>query len=406
MDQKVLIEALGRPWFIDPMAAQHYASIVHQLVTGQATSFEEEPVKEFTYIVNAAGQKIASIADANDNGVAVINLRGAVMKYDYCGAAGTQSIMKALEQANANPSVKGIVMQIDSPGGAVDGTQQLANAVKQSGKPVVAYINGTMASAAMWIGSAAATRISSSNTDTIGSIGTMASWKDYKGYYEQQGVKSHEVYASASTHKNLAFREATEGNYDALIKTSLDPLNNEFINSIKGNLPGVDESVFNGSHYIATEAKKKGLIDKIGSFDMAVKTAMQLGKKAQATMEQNIARFQQTLTASKSEAFEVADGGFLLTEDQLQNIESTIVQTNAIALEASANFTTANEQLVAANATNRQLSERIAELESGNGAPPADASNEQDQINNGATGWDKFATSTDKEMARRKQYMN
>src|SRR4051812_49200179 len=77
---------------------------------------------------------------------------GAVMKYDYCGAAGTQSMMRALEQANDNPSISAIILQIDSPGGAVDGTQQFADAIKNSKKPVVAYINGTMCSAAMWLG--------------------------------------------------------------------------------------------------------------------------------------------------------------------------------------------------------------------------------------------------------------
>src|SRR6059058_4208514 len=58
---------------------------------------------------------------------------------------------------------------------------------KNSAKPVVAYISGMMASAAMWIGSAAAVRVASSSTDIIGSIGTMAAWNDYSGYLQQLG---------------------------------------------------------------------------------------------------------------------------------------------------------------------------------------------------------------------------
>ncbi len=45
------------------------------------------------------------------------------------------------------------------------------------------------------------------------------------------------------------------------------------------NLPAVDKSVLNGAHYIAIEAKKKGLIDRIGTFESAIESAIQLGKQ-------------------------------------------------------------------------------------------------------------------------------
>ncbi|RYZ63026.1 MAG: S49 family peptidase, partial [Chitinophagaceae bacterium] len=328
MDKKVLIEAMGRPWFLEPQSAAAYAAIIHRLIAGENVSnfFENEEIKEFAFVVNASGKRIGGIEDAADNGVAVINLKGAVMKYDYCGAPGTQSLMKALDAANSNPSVSGIVLQIDSPGGSVDGTQQFANAVKNSKKPVVAYINGMMASAAMWIGSAASQRIASSNTDIIGSIGTMASWADYKGAYESKGVKFHEVYATDSTQKNIGHREASQGNYEPLIKHTLDPMNNQFTAAIQANIPGVDPTVLNGAHYIATEAKKKGLVDKIGTFEQAVKTAAQLGKQQQTTKQHTMVSFENTIKASNSEGFDVVEGGFLATEDQLNAIEATLTE--------------------------------------------------------------------------------
>jgi protease IV len=275
-----LIRALNSPWFIQPEAAEFHSLILHKLLT-QETSLttlnEDKPVKEFAFAVDAAGKRIGTVKDAANAGVAVINMQGAIMKYDYCGAAGTLTMQQALQQANENPSIKAIVLQIDSPGGSVDGTQQFANAVKNSSKPVVAYINGMMCSAAMWIGSAASKLIASSNTDTIGSIGTMASWTDFNEYYKKIGLTKHEVYATDSTQKNIQFREANnKANYEPMIKTWLDPLNKEFTSAIMQNLPNADKTVLNGSHYIATEAKKKGLIDSIGSFQVAVKTALSL----------------------------------------------------------------------------------------------------------------------------------
>lgn len=423
MDQKVLLEALGRPWYMEPDAAAYYAAIVHRLVMGEPItefSAEEKKVKEFAFVVNAASQKIGTVQDAVDNGVAVINLRGAIMKYDYCGSPGTQSIIKTIQDANNNPAINSIVLQIDSPGGSVDGTQQLANAVKNSDKPVVAYINGKMASAAMWIGSAAQTRIASSNTDIIGSIGTMASWNDYKGYYEKIGIKSHEVYATASTHKNLDFREASSGNYEPLIKNSLDPLNNEFIDNIKSNLPNADPTVFNGAHYIAKDAKKKGLVDKIGTFESAVKTAMQLGKQQQQAIKTQHTKmaFEKTLKASKSESFEVVEGGFLLSEDQLNNIEAHVAAqetTNAdtqAQLEASqqaanntaADLKAANETIAARDARITELEAANAELSKGPKAAFTSTAKEGDETHVGASK-NPFQTSVDEEAMKLRQMM-
>lgn len=332
---KVLLQALNHAWFIHPESAQHYALIAHKLFTSEKASFfddEEEGQKEFAWIVNAAGQRVGTIQDAVDNGIAVINMQGAVMKYDYCGAPGTQSLMQALQQANDNPSVSAIVLQIDSPGGAVDGTQQFANAVKNSAKPVVAYVNGMMCSAAMWIGSAAATRIASSNTDVIGSIGTMASWKDYSGYLNQMGIKTHEIYATDSTNKNLQFREANQGNYEPMVKTWLDPLNGEFTGAIQENLPNVDKTVLNGSHYIAKTAKQKGLVDKIGTFETAVKTAMKLGKEQQQLSIHNNMNIKATfknILAFLGIKNEVNAETVELNDEQVQQIEAAIPQLQA-----------------------------------------------------------------------------
>ncbi|MEJ7829658.1 MAG: S49 family peptidase [Segetibacter sp.] len=351
MDIKILLQALNQPWFIQPEAAEYHALVLHQMITGQSASMEDadKPVAEFAFAVNAAGQKISTIQDASDNGVAVINIRGAIMKYDYCGAPGTQSMMRALQQANDNPAISAVLLQIDSPGGSVAGTQQFADAIKNSAKPVVAFVNGMMCSAAMWIGSAATERIASSNTDVIGSIGTMASWNDFRAYYESKGIKTHEVYASASTHKNLQFREANganeEGkpNYEPLIKTWLDPLNSEFTGAIQQNLPGVDNTVLNGSHYIAAEAKKKGLINKIGTFESAVRTALALGKKTDKQKTDNSMKWNKILgflgIASIASAQDVK-----LEDNQLDNLEAAIDQKEKL----SADLATANAALATA----------------------------------------------------------
>ncbi len=393
MNIKILLQALNATWLIEPTAANNYALVLHKLITGQRSSFlheEDDQPEEFAWSTNEDAARIGSITDAVDNGIAVITLRGAVMKYDYCGAPGTQSVMKALQQANDNPSLSAIILEIDSPGGAVDGTQQLANAIKNSKKPVVAYVNGMMCSAAMWIGSAASKRIASSNTDTIGSIGTMASWRDAKCYWEKEGVKFHEVYATASTHKNLPFREAEKGNYESLITTWLDPTNEEFISAIQENLPNADKAVLNGAAYIAKDAKKKGLIDSIGTFDDAVKAALNLGKqqqKLQQTIKSNQMNWPKFLAFLNTN--EVASANEITLDEQAaDNIEAVIAERDTLLATktqlanelatANASLQKANEDLQAANTTIANLQAEVEKLGKEDAVTPTTASAEED----------------------------
>ena len=94
-------------------------------------------------------------------GVAVLSFAGVVTKQPtvwsriFGGKAVTTDTTRALSNAVADPAVNSILMVIDSPGGTVDGTADLADAVHEANavKPVTAYAQDTMASAAYWIGS-------------------------------------------------------------------------------------------------------------------------------------------------------------------------------------------------------------------------------------------------------------
>lgn len=297
MNIKILLQAVNTPWMLLPSYAESLSLMVHKVFSGEIKSLadddddDEDKPKAFSWLINSEGQIIGSIEDSEKEGIALIELQGAVMKYDYCGSVGTKSIAEKINQANANPGVTAIILRIDSPGGSVSGTQELADVILESKKPVVAYADGMMCSAAMWIGSSANYRIASSKTAVIGSIGTMCSWTDWKAYYEKIGVKVHEVYATDSTEKNIQFREANgnnakkENNYEPLIKTWLDPLNGVFTSAIKNALPNADPSVLHGAHYVAEEAMQKGLIDSIGNFKTAIDKALELGGSSSTTSQ-------------------------------------------------------------------------------------------------------------------------
>lgn len=416
---KVLLQALNRPWFIDPVEASKYASVVENLFAkdGSDIWLNElvKPVsKDFSFSLNAAAQINAAFSDAPKGSVALIVISGAIMKYDYCGSPGTQSIMAMIDAANASENIDAIVLQIDSPGGAVDGTEQLANKIKSSTKPVVAYVNGMMASAAMWIGSAASYRIASSSTDMIGSIGTMSSWRDYKKAYKAIGVVYHEVYATKSTHKNIESRatDAEEPDYQPLIDNILDPMNEQFIAAVKGNIKNVNEEVFTGAIYLAGKAKEMGLINQIGTLADAVNKALQLSEKNKKTaMEQN-QRFAATLAATGAESFEMLNEGIWLTEAQLEGIE-TALNNSATALQQAqdtvetvqSNLTEMTNQLQANEQALTTAQNRIQQLEAGVITPAVPAAG-GDPAGGEPQGLDKYKTSVDAEAEKLRKLHN
>ena len=222
---------------------------------------------------------------ANDGNVQVVRIEDAVMKYDYCGSMGMERMQQGIRAANADSTIDSIVLLIDSPGGTVDGTYNLAAEISSSAKPVVSFINGMMCSAAYWIGSSAREVIADTANNgynaTIGSIGTMCQWVDWTGSYEKEGAKIHTVYASKSKRKGKYMNDANGGNYDRLVN-DLDKINETFIAAVSSNRNGKlsadAEDVFEGDVYNAKEALKLGLIDKMAGFDYAVKRSLQLAK--------------------------------------------------------------------------------------------------------------------------------
>jgi capsid assembly protease len=132
----------------------------------------------------------------------VIRLTGVVMRREpsWSGlfdVASTSHVSEVFHLALGDPSVRAIVLAVHSPGGAVDGTQELARQVYAAlrSKPIVAYAEGLMASAAYWIGAAADQVFLSSDTTELGSIGVVATHVDISKAEDARGIKTTEIVA-------------------------------------------------------------------------------------------------------------------------------------------------------------------------------------------------------------------
>ncbi len=137
--------------------------------------------------------------------VAVLNLFGVISQRmnaleQTSGGTSTEVFGQAFDDAIANDNVKAVVLNIDSPGGAVMGTPELAAKIfaARGTKPIIASVNSLAASAAFWI-AAQADEIVITPSGQIGSLGVLAIHRDESAALEEAGIK--ETVISAGKHK-------------------------------------------------------------------------------------------------------------------------------------------------------------------------------------------------------------
>lgn len=271
--KNILLAITNGIWLIDAQTAEQLGPHVASVLAGEKFWNDKHKASHEILIVEPNNSYFSNSSNSAKAGsIAIINISGPIMKYDNCGDPGSQTYEGLIQQAASNPNIIGIILTIDSGGGTVAGTQSLATVIKSIDKPTVTLAEDLMCSAAYWIGSSSDYILANSDTARIGSIGTMISFSDMQPVWEAMGAKFHEVYATASTAKNADIADARKGNYENLIKNTLDPLNNVFMNSVKANRGDKlnTDKTLNGQVYTASDALKYGLIDGIGNLQDAI----------------------------------------------------------------------------------------------------------------------------------------
>ncbi len=204
--------------------------------------------------------------------IAQIHIAGTMSRGgSFWGGTSTEAVRDEIRAAVENPQVSGIVLSINSPGGYVRGTKELADAVKAAAetKPVYAAIQDVGASAAYWVASQA-TRVFATEDSVVGSIGTMAVVTDSSRAAEDAGYKVHVIRADA-TSEHKAFGQPgvpISENQLTEVKKQLNAFNDFFVSAV-ANGRGLNKTqlaqVADGRVFLAGEAKDLGLIDEVAS---------------------------------------------------------------------------------------------------------------------------------------------
>lgn len=196
---------------------------------------------------------------------------------EISGATSLEMLAMELNTALEMDEVKTILFDIDSPGGQVNGTAEFVDMVyaARERKAIKAYVQGSGASGAYWIASAA-DEIIISETAMLGSIGVMSVYHDVTQRDAAAGIKTLQFISSVSPMKNPD-PDSDAGR--AQIQSIVDSMAGVMVQSIARNR-GTDEDTVvsefgGGGIFVGALAVGSGLADRIGSMEDVLQSAKQ-----------------------------------------------------------------------------------------------------------------------------------
>ncbi len=280
---------LNRPLLLHPDKAE----LILQVLDGRIGA---EPLgqlsPEASRFVGSAVRENGSLSSYRvESGVAVIPIVGSLVNRGAwigasSGLVSYEGIAAQLREAEADPDVKSVLLDIDSGGGEATGMSALASRITalDAVKPVVAFVNDVACSAAYGIASAAR-EIVVSPTSIVGSIGVLLVHMDYSKQLEAKGIKPTLIHAGANKVDGNAFEplpQAVRADMQAMVSTFYDGFVELVAQGRAGALTSEQIRATEARTYIGAEAIAIGLADRIASLD-EVLASMQQSNQAPAT---------------------------------------------------------------------------------------------------------------------------
>lgn len=229
--------------------------------------------------------------------IAVLPLHGVVEQRPsaysfFFGGASSDDLGRTIDALMANKEVQAVVLDVDSPGGSVPGTQELASKIlgyRGNGKPIYAVSNSLMASAAYWICSGCEQIIASPGAET-GSIGVIGFHFDETAMMEGLGIKVTTIRSGRYKGEGNSFEPLSSEAKDFL-QGQWDATHGAFLGHVakgRGKPPSEVRTRFGeGRTLLSEDALAVGMVDRIGTLDEVLAklsgVAVQQQKRAEET---------------------------------------------------------------------------------------------------------------------------
>lgn len=205
---------------------------------------------------------------ARKGNIGIITINNALTsEYDYFGL-DYKTLGASLEALEQEEEINAIVLDINSPGGALSGLSDFVESVKACNKPIYAFTSGHICSASYAIASACR-KIYAVKSAQIGSIGAYMSWTDDSKAMEKMGIEEISFYGQNSELKNLDPKTEEGKKY---YQEEINKCEDMFLEMVAENRNTTKDEILknfgHGQVFFAEDAKKRGMIDEIvKSFD-------------------------------------------------------------------------------------------------------------------------------------------
>ena len=267
---RILSRVYSTAWAIQGRRLADIVDVLQFQAHGGKLSADE--IREYVGVQAAAPREQSSGA------IQVLGLRGIIshrmeMMNDVSGPGGTsvEQFTQRFRAAMNSPNVSAVVIDVDSPGGAVDGVPELAAEIRQARgtKPIIAHANTLAASAAYWLASQA-DEVVVTPSGEVGSIGVFAAHRDISEQLAMDGEKVTLIHAG---------KYKTEGNpYEPLSEEARDEIQRKvdgaYIDFLEAVAAGRGVSTKKartdfgeGRTLSARDALAAGMVDRVETFD-------------------------------------------------------------------------------------------------------------------------------------------
>ena len=209
------------------------------------------------------------LASGAKGSVAVIPVYGTISRLGW--GASTNQLAGQIRQAVADPNIGAVVLDIDSPGGTVDGVDELASEIRvaRSQKKIIACTGGMCASAAYYLASACS-EIAVAPSALIGSVGVYTMHEDDSGYLDNLGIKMTLVSFGENKVNGNPFEPLSDGARQEM-QSMVDEFGGMFEAAVakgrKTTQTNVHATFGQGKVFGAKQALKIGMADTIATLD-------------------------------------------------------------------------------------------------------------------------------------------
>ncbi|MCK6372829.1 MAG: signal peptide peptidase SppA [Zoogloea sp.] len=210
--------------------------------------------------------------------IGVVVAQGAIVDGEQPpGVVGGDSVAGLIRQAREDDAIKALVLRIDSPGGSATASEVIRRELaltRKAGKPVVVSMGSVAASGGYWI-AMAADEVWASPTTITGSIGIFAMLPDLSGPMAKLGLTVDGI-GTTPLAAGLDPRRPLDPQIGKLLQSSIEHGYKRFLTVVgeaRKMSPEAVDQVAQGRVWMGIQAKEKGLVDKLGGLDAALKAA-------------------------------------------------------------------------------------------------------------------------------------